>query len=88
TRGVVMVCVCYIELRGGSAHVRYLLRRLRQRMPAGPLLVGFWSSDDSFVRDEGLQRAIGANFYVTSLHDAVEACLEVAHAAPEALSVG
>ena len=32
--GVAMVCLCYLEIGGTPSHLRYLLRRLRQRLPA------------------------------------------------------
>ena len=34
TKGVAMVCVSYLEITGNPAHLRYLLRRLRQKVPA------------------------------------------------------
>ncbi|HEX3351163.1 MAG TPA: AI-2E family transporter [Acetobacteraceae bacterium] len=84
TRGVAMVCVTYLEISGSPAHVRYLLRRLRQQVPGRPMLVGFWPADDVLLRDEGLRGSVGADYCVTSLHDAVEACLEAAHHATQA----
>jgi hypothetical protein len=41
--GVAMVCISCLELFGTPSHLRYLLRRLRQRPPQdGPVLVGLW----------------------------------------------
>lgn len=80
--GVAMVCISYLEISGSPAHLRYLMRRLRARLPRGtPILVGLWPSGDAVLRDEKVRAAIGADFYTTSLTEAVEACVQSAHAA-------
>ncbi|MCK8785078.1 AI-2E family transporter [Roseomonas sp. NAR14] len=76
--GVAMVCVSYLELSGSPAQLRYLLRRLRQRLPDAKLLVGLWPSDDPLLSDATMQAALGADYRVTSLAEAVTACLEEA----------
>jgi len=70
-----MVCVSYLDIRGHPAHLRYLIRRLRIRLPNAKILVGLWPPEDPAVKDEAAQAAIGANFYTTSLAGAVTACL-------------
>jgi hypothetical protein len=72
-----MLCLCYLDLEGGVSHVRYLLRRLRRVLPDLPVLVGLWPAGAPPLRDERIRAAIGADQYVASLHDAVEACLGV-----------
>jgi predicted PurR-regulated permease PerM len=79
--GVTMICISYLDISGNPAHLRYLLRRLRQRVPDACFLVGLWPGDDAVLRDEKLRTAIGADYYVTSLREAVAACLEVARKA-------
>jgi predicted PurR-regulated permease PerM len=81
--GVAMICISYLDISGNPAHLRYLLRRLRQRAPHACILVGLWPADDAVLRDDDLRAAIGADYYVTSLREAVAACLEVAHKASE-----
>jgi len=76
--GVAMLCLVYLELAGSPAHLRFLLRRLRQRFSSQPILVGIWPPEDEFLRDERLRNVVGADYYVSSLHGAVEACLEAA----------
>lgn len=76
--GVVMVCLCYLEIGGTPSHLRYMLRRLRQRLPAARLLVGLWPADQAILTDDRLRAAVGADTYMTSLREAVEACLEAA----------
>lgn len=78
TAEVAMVCISYLDISGSPAHLRYLLRRLRQRMPGVPLLVGLWPEGEAVLTDEAQAKAVGADHYTSSLHDAVTACLRVA----------
>jgi predicted PurR-regulated permease PerM len=78
--GVAMVCLCYLEITGTPSHLRYLLRRLRQKLPTAKLLVGLWPAEQAILTDERLRAAVGADIYVSSLHETVEACLEAARA--------
>ncbi len=85
--GVAMVCVSYLEASGSPAPLRYMMRRLRQRLPGAPILVGLWQADEALLGDERLRAMIGADHYVTSLRDTVNACLAAAHAASETAQV-
>jgi predicted PurR-regulated permease PerM len=78
--GVAMVCLCYLELGGTPSHLRYMLRRLRQRLPDARLLVGLWPAEQVILTDDRLRAAVGADVYTSSLREAVEACLEAARA--------
>jgi predicted PurR-regulated permease PerM len=80
--GVLMVCLCYLEIGGTPSHLRYMLRRLRQRLPAARLLVGLWpvEQEQAILTDDRLRAAVGADVYTSSLREAVEACLEAARA--------
>jgi predicted PurR-regulated permease PerM len=78
TAGVQMVCLSYLDISGRPAHLRYLLARLRGRVPNVPILVGLWPKDDAVLRDEAVQAALGAQHHVSSLRDAVVRCLKVA----------
>jgi predicted PurR-regulated permease PerM len=82
--GVAMVCVSYLDISGNPAHLRYLLKRLRSRVPNAPILVGLWPADDAVLTDPELRGIVGADYYVTSLRDAVAACMEAAKKASEA----
>jgi predicted PurR-regulated permease PerM len=80
--GVAMACISYLELSASPSHLRYLLRRLRRRLPPdAQVLVGLWPPGEPILQDERLRAAVGADYYTSSLHEAVEACLEVAHRA-------
>jgi len=75
--GVQMVCISYLEISGTPAHLRYLLRRLKQKAKA-PTLVGLWPAEDAVLKSESMRATLGANYYVSSLRDAVVQCLKVA----------
>ena len=75
--GVQMVCISYLEISGTPAHLRYLLRRLKQKAKA-PALVGLWPAEDAVLKSETMRATLGANYYVSSLRDAVVQCLKVA----------
>ena len=81
--GVAMVCIAYLEITGSPSHLRYLIRRLRRRMPGIKVLVGLWPEEDEVMQDDRLRAAIGADFYATSLRDAVAVCLTEAADAAE-----
>ena len=80
--GVAMVCLSYLDIAGTPSHLRYLMRRLRQRLPQALILIGLWPADDAVFTDEQLRAAIGADFYTTSLREAVNICVEAATQAP------
>jgi hypothetical protein len=78
--GVALVCVASIEIETAPAHLRYLLRRLRHRLPQATLVAGLWPADDPVLADEGLRRALSADIAVSSLRAAVETCVAAASA--------
>jgi hypothetical protein len=78
TAGVAMVCITYLEISGSPSHLRYLLRRLRQKLPGVPILVGLWPIEDRTMTDAQVQALVGADAHVATLGDAVAACLAAA----------
>lgn len=82
--GVAMVCVSYLEAGGNASALRYLMRRLRARMPSATVVAGLWQADQATLADERLHAAVGADHYVTTLRDAVNACVVAAEAARQA----
>jgi predicted PurR-regulated permease PerM len=76
--GVRMVCISYLEISGTPAHLRYLLRRLKKQSPKTPILVGLWPAEDAVLKSETMRATLGADYYVSSLRDAVVHCLKVA----------
>jgi predicted PurR-regulated permease PerM len=89
--GVQMVCISYLEISGTPAHLRYLLRRLRKKAPQAPILVGLWPAEDAVLKSEAMRATLGADYYVSSMRDAVVQCLKVATGEedmPEAVTTG
>ena len=80
TKGVRMVCISYLEVSGNPPHLRYTIRRLRQKLPGSSILVGLWPETDAALTDQGVRAQIGADYYARSLQEAVDLCL---HANPE-----
>ncbi len=80
TTGVAMVCVSFIEGDGSPSALRYLMRRLGDRMPGVPTLLGLWQAGPELLRDERLRAAVHADHYVTTLNAAVDACVVTAKA--------
>jgi hypothetical protein len=73
------VCLSYLELIGSPSHLSYLVRRFRLRLPEVPILVGFWPDETEILKDDRMRAAIGADFYTSSLHKAIGACLDAAY---------
>ncbi len=77
--GVAMVCISYLDISGSPAHLRYLMQRLRRKLPKGtPILVGLWPAEEAALTDQVIQKEIGADYFTSSLRDAVDACLKAA----------
>ena len=86
--GVKMVCVCYLDMTVHTPPLRFLLKRLRQRVGDARILVALWPADHPVMSDEKVRTALGADEYVTSLRDAVNACLKATHDAAATYSGG
>ena len=76
--GIAMVCISYVEISGSPAHLHYLLRRLRGRLPGVPMMVGLWPADDEVMLDKRLRSVIGADHFMISLQEAVDICVDAA----------
>jgi hypothetical protein len=76
--GVAMVCISYLDISGNPAHLRYMIRRLRERKPDLVILVGLWPAGDKALSDPATGREIGADAYVSSLRQAVDSCVREA----------
>jgi predicted PurR-regulated permease PerM len=73
-KGVRMVCISYLEVSGNPPHLRYTIRRLRQKLPGSSILVGLWPATDAALTDQGMRAQIGADYYARSLQEAVDLC--------------
>ena len=85
--GVAMICVSYLEITGKQTHLRYLLRRLRARVPHASILVGLWPADDPFLADAQLRGMTGADHYVSTLRETITVCVETSRHIPSLTAV-
>lgn len=80
--GVAMVCIACLEPAGTPSYLRNLVQRLRRHLPPGiPILVGIRPVGDEILHDDQMRAAVGADYYATSLREAVAICLDVAQKA-------
>lgn len=80
--GVRAVCILYLDITGVPAHLHFVVRRLKERLPDAPVLVGLWARQDGFFKDERAQKALGADYYVASLRRALAICRVLAEHGP------
>ncbi|MGF6572718.1 putative PurR-regulated permease PerM [Paraburkholderia sp. GAS333] len=78
-----VICVLYLQIDGIPSHLRYLVRRIRARLPHVSIVVGLWALDDTQKWSVDLQSAMGAECYATSLREIVAACRQVEHEQPD-----
>ncbi|MBW0446332.1 AI-2E family transporter [Paraburkholderia phenoliruptrix] len=69
-----IVCVVYLQIDGIPSHLRYMVRRIRARLPNVSIIVGLWSAEDLEKWSVDLQNAMGADAYVTSLQEMLAVC--------------
>jgi len=72
--GVLAVVVVYLDVVGLPAHLRTLLRRLHERLPGIPIVVGLWTPADGNERPD-------ADHVAATLRDVVIRCRDIAEAA-------
>ena len=76
--GATIACVSCLDISGSPAHLRYLLRRLRERLPRdGQIFVGIGSAEET-LQGEAARTAIGADILTSSLEKSVTKCVEQA----------
>ena len=76
--GVSVVAISYLDLKGPTATLRYLVRRIRQHAPDTTIIVGLWPAGETDTADTSRQASIGADLCVASLREAVEAACRAA----------
>jgi len=81
--GVALVCVSYLDPGGTTSALRFLVRRLRQRLPGIPVVVGLWGNETDGLAPPSNPNAEatfpGADHVARSLHDVIELALDYAH---------
>jgi predicted PurR-regulated permease PerM len=69
--GVKLICLSYLE-PGGFTHARYLVRRLRRKLPQARVLLGLWTQTQAETERRKALKETEADLVVTSLAHAVE----------------
>lgn len=77
-KGALIVCISYLDIEGIPFQLRYMVRRIRSRLPDALIVAGYWGTDDLAIIDEQQRKSGGADHYVHSLREAVTTCLEAA----------
>ena len=70
-----LVCLSYFGAGANPAHVRYLIRRLKRRMPMTKFLAGYWLLETDSQKSEDWRTSVGADFVATCLAEAVAVCV-------------
>jgi hypothetical protein len=78
--GVQMACLSYLE-PGNFTNARYLVRRLRRKLPEARIVVGFWTLTGHEAEERDALTATRADLVVTSLRQAVEEVVRAAESA-------
>ena len=76
-----IVCVSAFDAGERSAHVKFLMRRLRRQLPAAEFLGGFWRLEAENPAHKILIGSIGADAVVATLAAAVDRCILHGHGA-------
>jgi predicted PurR-regulated permease PerM len=69
-----LVCLSYLDADLSPAGARFVVRRLRRRLPEAKILAGFWQSGPGQTSE--LCAATKADFCATNFKDAVAFCLD------------
>lgn len=82
TAGITIVCLFYLRIEGIPSHLRYLVKRVRQRLPNAAIVVGLWPQGDTQQWSDDLQTAMGADCYASSMRDMLDMCCKIAETVP------
>jgi predicted PurR-regulated permease PerM len=72
-----IVCILYLQIDGIPSHLRYLVRRIRARLPNVSIVVGLWAAEDTEKWSIDLQSAMGAECYASSMQEMLAACRRI-----------
>jgi len=72
-----IVCILYLQIDGIPSHLRYLVRRIRARLPNVSIVIGLWAAEDTEKWSADLQSAVGAECYASTLQEILAACRRV-----------
>jgi predicted PurR-regulated permease PerM len=83
--GARIAVICYLE-PGTFANARYLVRRLRRRLPTVKIIAGFWTLSAEQLEQRNALKETGADLAVTLLQKAIEQVVAAAKEIPLASS--
>ena len=75
---VLMICICGVAMSGNPSYLRFMVRRLRERLPGVPILVGRWQADPDAANSSIDDGADLGDIRASSIANAVSACVEAA----------
>jgi predicted PurR-regulated permease PerM len=75
SEGVKVICLSYLDLGSSPAHLGHSIRRIRRQIAGATLVVGLWGHAD-VENSERLQKIAAADFYVSSLREALSLCID------------
>jgi predicted PurR-regulated permease PerM len=77
--GARIVFLCYLE-PGSFSNPRYLVRRLRRKLPRATIIAGFWTLKREEAEERNALTATGADLVAVSLQQAVEQVIDAVEA--------
>ena len=83
--GVRVVCLSYLD-PSGFANARYLVRRLRQKLPRAKILLGLWTQTQTEIERSNVRAQTEVDFVGTSLAHAVERVVAEVRAGADAIA--
>jgi hypothetical protein len=73
--GVMVVCLSYLDLGSSAAHLRHSIKRIRRQIAGATLVAGLWGHAGDENREQ-LQTTAAADYYVSSLREALSLCID------------
>lgn len=70
-----VVVLFTLEISGIPSSMRYLIRRVRDRLPDATIVVGVWPEQEPAGWSDDFKHSLGADCYASSLREIVEFCL-------------
>jgi hypothetical protein len=80
---VTAICICFVDVSGSTSALRFLVRRLRQRLPNTHLLIVVWPKEHPLLSDKQSMQNLGDAEYASSLRDAVRFCVTAIAESPD-----
>lgn len=84
-QGVPRLCLSFLDADVALAHARYIVRRLRRRLPNVYIVGGYWTTQDDAETMQGLINETRTDACSTTLVDAVDQFLKLARSRKQAL---